>query len=71
MRNDFGEQSVSSILIEAPVNPMTCAHATIEEVGHDGDATFYHCPVCGSVVISQHGRRWIIRLTDERGPFPY
>lgn len=62
---------MSSILIEVPVDPRTCLHETIEELGHDGGALFYRCPDCGSILIAEHGHRWIIRPTDEAGPLPF
>ncbi len=62
---------MSSILIEVPVNPLTCHHETMEELGRDGSAMFCRCAVCGSIVIGNRGHRWIIRPTDEGGPFPF
>jgi len=62
---------VSSILIEVPVDPGTCLHDSIEELGHDEGALFYRCTTCGSIVIAQRGHRWIIRPTDEAGPLPF
>lgn len=62
---------MSSILIEAPINPTTCRHETLEELGRDRGATYQRCPVCGSIVIAQRGHRWIIRPTDEMGPLSF
>ena len=62
---------MSSILIEIPVDPRACGHDRIEELGHDGGALFLRCSVCGSIVISHRGHRWIIRPTDEAGPLQF
>ena len=62
---------MSSVLIEIPVDPKTCRHESIEDLGHETGAMFYRCAVCGSIVIVQRGHRWIIRPTDEEGPLPF
>lgn len=66
-----GEQSMSSILVEAPADPRTCRHTHVEQLGHTAGAVFIHCAGCGSVVIVQGGHRWIIRPTDGEGPLPF
>ena len=62
---------MSSVLIEVPVDPNTCGHDAVEELGHNRGAMFYRCDTCGSIVIVQRGHRWIIRPTDEKGPLPF
>ena len=62
---------MSSILIEVPVDPQTCRHENIGEIGRDGKAVFYRCDACGSIIISDGPHRWIIRPTDEGGPLPF
>lgn len=62
---------MSSVLIEVPVDPKTCIHETVEELGHNRGAMFYRCTICGSIMIVQYGHRWIIRPTDEKGPLPF
>lgn len=62
---------MSSILIEVPVEPETCRHESVEELGHDGGAVFYWCLVCRSIMLVQKGHRWIIRPTDGEGPLPF
>ncbi len=59
---------MSSVLVEVPVDPRACAHNRFEELGRDGGAAFFRCPVCGSILIRQRGHRWLIRPTDEAGP---
>ncbi|HYM38938.1 MAG TPA: hypothetical protein VEY12_02170 [Thermoplasmata archaeon] len=62
---------MSSLLVEIPADPRICRHEGIEELGHDGDAIFYRCTGCGSIMIVQHGHRWIIRPTDTGGPLSF
>ncbi len=62
---------MSSILIEVPIDPKSCDHASVEDLGHEAGAVFYRCSVCGSIFIVHHGHRWIIRPTDEGGPLPF
>ncbi len=62
---------MASILEEVPADPRTCRHDAVEQLGHDGRATFIRCVSCGSIVIVQRGHRWIIRPTDDQGPLPF
>ncbi len=69
--NTCGEQSVSTIVVEWPIDPRTCHHEEVEPLGSEGGAAFFRCVACGSIVIAQGSHRWIIRLTDEAGPLPF
>ncbi len=62
---------MSALIVETPIDPRTCLHQEIEELGHDGEASFFRCVGCGSVVIGSGNHRWIIRPTDVRGPLPF
>ncbi len=60
-----------SVVVEKPIDPRTCGHEEIEQLGHDGGAVFFHCAQCGSIVIGHGAHRWIIHPTDEAGPLPF
>lgn len=62
---------MASILLEVPADPKACLHESVEELGSDGGASFRRCATCGSIIIAQHGHRWIIRPTDEGGPLAF
>ncbi len=62
---------MSSVIVEKVIDPRTCGHEEIEELGRDGAAVFFRCAVCGSIVIGLGTRRWIIHPTDEAGPLPF
>ncbi len=62
---------MSAVTVEKPIDPRTCGHEEIEQLGHDGGAIFFRCVACGSIVIGQGRERWIIHPTDETGPLPF
>jgi uncharacterized Zn finger protein len=62
---------VASVTVEKSIDPRTCGHEEIEQLGHEGAAVFLRCTMCGSIVIGHGAHRWIIRPTDEAGPLPY
>ncbi len=59
---------MASIIEERSPDPRICGHEEIERLDHTGETVFLRCVACGSILIAQGPRRWIIRLTDETGP---
>jgi len=52
---------MSLILPTRRAEARACGHDDLDPLGSDGDAEFFRCLGCGTIIVAQAGQRWVLR----------
>ena len=57
--------TMESVQVRTRIDPRTCEHRELAYLGAGGSVSYYRCRVCGTAVIQERSRRWVIRGIGE------
>jgi len=57
--------TMESIRIQTRIDPKSCDHRELAYLGAGRSVSYYRCRVCGTGVIQERSRRWVLTGVGE------
>ena len=57
--------TLETVRVQTRIDPKTCDHRELAYLGAGGSVSYYRCRTCGTAVIQERGRRWMLRGIGE------
>ena len=57
--------TMESVRVPTRIDPKICEHRELAYLGAGGSVSYYRCRICGTAVIQERSRRWVIRGIGE------
>ena len=52
--------TMESVQVHTRIDPKACEHRELAYLGAGGSVSYYRCRICGTAVIQERNRRWVL-----------
>ena len=57
--------TMENVRVQTRIDPKACDHRELAYLGAGGNVSYYRCRICGTAVIQERNRRWMLRGIGE------